>query len=155
MANALEQEISTSLSIMKDTWYMKIPDSGSNRYVSRPFDHIAIIDGSIIAIECKQTRISTSFPLSNIRSHQIVSMAMAESSGAKSYLLINIRDTKSSPRVNELYALNVDQVIHWYYQQSDRASIPVSWLEGHAVKLERLKVKQGKYGWRLRSLVQD
>lgn len=152
MANVLEVEVSASLSEMRDTWFIKIPDSPFGTYTSRPFDFICISKGIAVGIECKQCRSRTSFPLANIQPHQIVEVSQVEFLGGRSCFLINMRATKGSPRSNKLFALTPDQIIHWYYIQSDRSSIPVEWMIENCIELDRIKIDDAKYGWDMQSL---
>jgi recombination protein U len=152
MANAFEVETSYSLRSMDKTWFIKIPDSPFGTYQSRPFDFIFVSRGKTVCIECKQTRTSTSFPLQNIRAHQVAELAEVEYLGCSSYLLVNVRATKGSPRVNELYALTPEQVIYWFYMQSDRASIPTEWMRENCINISRIKIDK-RYGWDLSILI--
>jgi len=158
MSTPMETEVSSSLSALRGVWYLKIPDvprfSGNTfrANIPRPFDYIALCAAGIVAFECKQTKNRTRFDLSNISSHQIENMARIESLGGYSYLLINIRATTESPRVNRMFALSPSQIIYWYYEQADRASITYKWLEDNTISIPRIKLPSGKYGWDLRIL---
>lgn len=159
LGNALETEVSSSLSAMCGIWYTKIPDiprfTGDTFRASipRPFDYITVSQEGVVAIECKQSRNATNFPLSNIRPQQITEMAHLCSLGLSAYFLINVRLTKQTPRSNRTFAITPEQIIEWYYQQSKRASIPVPHIEQEYIEVPRIKIPNTqKYGWDLRIL---
>lgn len=158
MPTAMESEVSATLSALRDCMYLKVPDvprySGSTMRanIPRPFDYIAFCPSSVVGIECKQSRNRTSFPLSNIHAHQIEALCRMEALSHYSYMLINVRLTKNSPRSNEMFALTGGEIAYWYYIQTDRKSIPVDALRSIAVPVPRIKLPSGRYGWDLRVL---
>lgn len=153
----METEISSSLKALEDVWYTKVYDmpriKGSRFGVSRPFDFIALCNGTFIGIEAKQSRNATSLPFANLKNHQVEALKEIERCGGVGYLLVNVRLTKSSPQSNRMFALTPRQVEYWWNIQDERKSIPVSWMEENCIEVKRVKLPNSdKYGWDLRIL---
>lgn len=139
----LEREVSLSLNEYDNVWSLKIPDSPHNRSIARPFDFLVIVEGKPIAIECKQTSSLTSFPLDNIRPHQVQSLLFFEKTGGTSYLFVNFRTKGKSSRV---FAVSMQQLVQWYFFES-RKSIPFTFFNEETIELPRKKFEKGVYGW--------
>jgi recombination protein U len=145
---------------------MKVPDvprfSGSTMRanIPRPFDYLSLYKSVPVAVECKQTRTRTRFDLSNMRPQQYEQLGQFAAMGGVSYVLVNFRNTKSSPRRNVCYCLDVEDLLRWAFLETDweaeagklRKSIPYEWFEQNCIELPRAKIDEGRYGWDLRAV---
>jgi hypothetical protein len=159
VSTIMESEVSLSLKALEDVWYTKIPDIprfGGDTFranIPRPFDYVALCNGTFIGIECKQSQNPSSLPLGNISEHQVNALNEVEKCGGVGYMLVNVRLTKSSRRVNKMFAITPEWVDYWYSGKGGRKSIPVSWMEENCIEVKRVKLPDcGKYGWDLRIL---
>jgi len=80
-------------------------------------DYNGVYKGRYIDFEAKNTKSSTSFPLSNISEHQIVHLKNVIKHGGIAFFIISFQ-TK-----DEIYLLDASFVIE-FYEHGDRKSIP-------------------------------
>lgn len=158
MATTMEAEVSLTLREMRGVWYTKIPDiprfAGHTfrAHIPRPFDYIALTRKGTVAIECKQTQSTSRLDLNYVPDHQVKALGHFTSLGGYAYLLVNFRNTKTKPRTNVMFAIEVEQLMYWCYQQDKRHSIPLDWMVENCLEIPRIKLPCGKYGWDLRIL---
>jgi recombination protein U len=84
-----------------------------------PSDWICIVDGVTIFVECKNTMNQSSFPLSNIKSHQFEFAAKIEAAGGKYFFAIR----RQEPRNNECFLLTLNDFIRLGTKSGGRKSI--------------------------------
>lgn len=83
-------------------------------------DYIGVINGEPVTFDAKETKNKTSFPLNNIKEHQIMDMKVWNSCGGKSFLIIWFKIQ------NEFYLLPYEVLIAAWYEskKGGRKSIP-------------------------------
>jgi len=92
-------------------------------------DYNGVYKGRYIDFEAKNTKSTTSFPLSNISEHQIVHLKNVIKHGGIAFFIISFE------MKNEIYLLDASFVIE-FYEHGDRKSIPyeVFTKEGKLIK---------------------
>lgn len=92
-------------------------------------DYNGVYKGRYIDFEAKNTKSTTSFPLSNISEHQIVHLKNVIKHGGIAFFIISFE------MKNEIYLLDASFVIE-FYEHGDRKSIPyeVFTREGKLIK---------------------
>lgn len=92
-------------------------------------DYNGVYKGKYIDFEAKETQNKTSFPFHNIGEHQIKHLESVLKQDAIAFLII------SFTKLNEIYLLDANYVLHYYYNES-RKSIPYSFIKekGHLLK---------------------
>ena len=95
------------------------------------FDYNGIYKGKYIDFEAKESKSKTSFPLSNIHKHQINHLRNILNHGAISFLIVSISDA---------YYLLKGEDLLFFIENNDRKSIPISFFEKHAKKIN-LKIR--------------
>lgn len=103
----------------------KIIKKGYFAYQST-LDYNGIYKGKYIEFEAKNTESKTSFPLSNIHTHQINHIRNVYKHGGITFLIIKIN--------NEIYLLNGTDFIN-FIDNFDRKSIPYSYFKENAYLL--------------------
>ena len=90
-------------------------------------DYNGIYRGKYIEFDVKETKSKTSFPLSNIKTHQITHLKKIIHHQGICFLIIKINE--------ELYFLPGEQLIN-FIEHEERQSIPISYLKsnGHLIK---------------------
>lgn len=98
-------------------------------------DFFGCSHGRAIAFEAKKTDSRTSFPLSNIKQHQIEVLKHWKDQGGHAFFLIQF--TKHA----EVYYVKIEQILEWWVQaaRGGRKSIPYSYfmMECELVKTQR------------------
>jgi len=122
-------------------FYYKIPDAfGMQRFSPpKPFDSFMICNGQVFCIENKLCTNLRSFPLKNIKLHQIKGLLKAQSAGAHSFIFINHR-IKSE---NIIFAIPHSDLISGILTKYS-TSIPFSDITDYCYVIERIKNPQGK-----------
>lgn len=92
-------------------------------------DYNGIYKGFYIDFEAKETKNSTSFPLSNIHAHQIKHIESIIRHGGISFIIV------SFTKINKLYLLDGKDLIS-FINNNDRKSIPVSYFCKNGILLE-------------------
>ena len=108
-------------------------------------DYNGIYKGKYIDFEAKETKSTTSFPLSNIHSHQIEHLKNIYKHGGIGFIIV--RFTK----LNKTYLLFIEDLIN-FLDNNERVSIPIDYFNefGHIIKeglnprLDYLKVLDQK-----------
>lgn len=92
-------------------------------------DYNGIYKGKYIDFEAKETKSTTSFPLSNIHSHQIEHLKKIYKHGGIGFIIV--RFTK----LNKTYLLFINDLIS-FLNNNERVSIPVDYFNefGHIIK---------------------
>lgn len=96
-------------------------------------DYNGIYKGKYIDFEAKECESKTSFPFSNIHSHQISHLQKVLKHGAIAFIILRMSS------YNKDYLIKADEFIS-YYNQTQRRSIPYSWIEENGYEIE------SKYG---------
>lgn len=84
-----------------------------------PSDYICINDGETMWVECKNTVNKTSFPLGNIKAHQLEFAAKIEESGGRYYFAIR----HQIPRASECFLITLNDIIRLKTANDGRKSI--------------------------------
>lgn len=92
-------------------------------------DYNGVYKGLYIDFEAKETKNKTSFPLSNIHSHQIRHIESVIRHGGISFVIV------SFITVNKLYLLDGNDLIS-FVNNNERKSIPLSYFDEKAILLE-------------------
>ena len=108
-------------------------------------DYNGIYKGKYIDFEAKETKSTTSFPISNIHSHQIEHLKKIYKHGGIGFIIV--RFTK----LNKTYLLFIEDLIN-FLDNNERVSIPIDYFNefGHIIKeglnprLDYLKVLDQK-----------
>lgn len=92
-------------------------------------DYNGIYKGKYIDFEAKETKSTTSFPLSNIHSHQIEHLKKIYKHGGIGFIIV--RFTK----LNKTYLLFIEDLIS-FLDNNERVSIPINYFDefGHIIK---------------------
>ena len=92
-------------------------------------DYNGIYKGMYIDFEAKETKSTTSFPLSNIHSHQIEHLKKIYKHGGIGFIIV--RFTK----LNKTFLLFIEDLIN-FLDNNERVSIPVDYFDefGHIIK---------------------
>ena len=93
-------------------------------------DYNGVYKGKYIDFEAKNTKSSTSFPLSNISEHQIVHLKNVLKHGGIAFFIISFQ-TK-----DEIYLLDASFVIE-FYEHGERKSIPYSIVKEKGVLIKQ------------------
>ena len=90
-------------------------------------DFYGVCHGRAIAFEAKNTISRTSFPLKNIKQHQIDTLKKWRDQGAYSFCLIQFE------KQFEVYLITIEQLAVWWDEslKGGRKSIPYSWFRMH------------------------
>lgn len=109
---------------------IKISKEIGNRIVgfkkSKGFvDFFGVCHGRTLAFEAKNTTSRTSFPLRNIKPHQVEILRKWKDQGAISFFLINFE------KRYEVYLISIEQVLKWWNDslKGGRKSIPYEWFK--------------------------
>lgn len=94
-------------------------------------DYIGIIDGVAVTFDAKETNNKTSFPLSNVKAHQITAMTCWQKSGGVAFLLVWWKQK------NEVYLLPYEVLIKAWdeAQKGGRKSIAYKQFEKEAIRI--------------------
>lgn len=93
-------------------------------------DYNGVYKGRYIDFEAKNTKNKTSFPLSNISSHQISHLKQVQIHGGIAFFIIQFES------INKIYMLDAKEVID-FYENNQRKSIPLQYFIDHALEVER------------------
>lgn len=106
-------------------------------------DFFGCVHGRPIAFEAKKTNNRTSFPLSNIKEHQMISLRVWQQQGGIAFMLISFE------KLGEVYFIKYDQVEEFWEaaRKGGRKSIPYDYFlfhcdlvkSGRGVALDYLK----------------
>lgn len=127
---------SRSGAVIKEAYY-KVPSTT---------DYNGLYKGYYVDFEAKETLNETSFPFSNIHSHQITHLKSIVEHGGISFILIFFRT------LNEIYLLKaIDLLLYYNRSKEGRKSITISEIrtkgylvsEGYAPRVNYLKVVEG------------
>ena len=155
-----ENEIRRSLKSSRHIWWFRIQDTNDiNRFVKiavaekQPADFFTVYRGRPIMLEAKTSRNLTSFPLyygntRSIASHQIKEGNRLERAGGMSFILIRREEFRNK----KTYAITPSQAKYLYSKAYDRKSVKWSWIDEHAVEVERLKAP---LRWNLQKLYEE
>ena len=90
-------------------------------------DYAGVSHGRAIAFEAKSTNVKTSFPLDNIKKHQIDYLIAHKEQGGISFFIIEFRKN------NKTFFVDVAWIAEWYEnsKRGGRKSIPFKWLNLH------------------------
>lgn len=94
-------------------------------------DYNGVYKGKYIDFEAKSTKLKTSFPLTNITSHQIIHLQSVLRHQGIAFFLISFET------LNEIYLLDASFVIDFYHKK-ERKSIPYQ-----TIKEKGVLIKQG------------
>ena len=85
-------------------------------------DYVGLIKGGkFIAFDAKETQSKTSFPLSNIKQHQLIYLNLVESLGGIAFFFIHFKKLyKDKAFVTPL------SIVNYYSDENRRNSIPIS-----------------------------
>ena len=101
-----------------------------------PADFIAVFGGHTVWVECKNTVNRTSFPLGNIKKHQLEFATLIEENGGKYYFAIRRQEARN----NEAFLITVNDIIR-LTQKSGRKSL--NWTDvrkdEYIIKLPQVK----------------
>lgn len=92
-------------------------------------DYNGIYKGKYIDFEAKETRLKTSFPLSNIHPHQIKHLKQIYKHGGIGFLIVRFTV------INKTFLLPIETLVK-FLEESSRKSIPLSYFEenGYIIK---------------------
>ncbi len=130
-------EFKKSLFRLKEKyWYYKIPDThGGLRFTPlKPFDAILVYNSIPIAIEFKQIKTESPFPLSKLPDHQRDNLLKFEKSGGKGVVIINYRIERI---YNKCFCLPISDIIQ-FGKESKRKSIPLEQLKKEWLILSKI-----------------
>jgi len=101
-----------------------------------PADFICVIDGRTVWVECKSTRNMTSFPLRNIKDHQITTGLEIDAAGGVFYFAIR----RDEPYKSRMWLVSIDKFIK-IRQEMDKKAKSIKWFyfERHAIECKRIK----------------
>ena len=96
MANKFEGEIALSAKTLGLFYHkLAVPYGSWNRKTIflhyNPFDSFILNEGKFIAMEMKSSSSHSSFPISNVKVHQVKGLQEVEDNGGWGYLVINQR----------------------------------------------------------------
>lgn len=94
-------------------------------------DYNGIYKGFYIDFEAKETRSKTSFPLSNIHSHQIKHLINIKKHGGIGFIIVKFS------LLNKIYYLSIDDLAY-FIEHNERKSIPVEYFEEKGKIIEYL-----------------
>lgn len=119
----------------------------SNKQRQQPFDYVVIHKSRPFALEAKSVH-GVSFPIRNIKEHQITELTRFEKHGS-AHVLLEFIPGKNRPRRYFLVPIAIFNEILVFYQSAEnkRESIPMSKLEeyvGHAKIYEVQSLKNEK-----------
>ena len=94
-------------------------------------DYVGVIDGKGVTFDAKETKNKTSFPLSNIKPHQVYAMKIWNKCGGISFLLVHFRT------LDEYYLMPSESIIHSFEEslKGGRKSIPYKHFQKEAVRI--------------------
>lgn len=92
-------------------------------------DYNGIYKGKYIDFEAKETKNSTSFPLSNIHKHQVEHLKKIYNHGGIGFIIVRFCN------LSKTYLLFIEDLLE-FLENKTRASIPISYFEekGHIIK---------------------
>ena len=92
-------------------------------------DYNGIYKGKYIDFEAKETKLKTSFPLSNIHPHQIKHLKQIYKHGGIGFLIVRFTV------INKIFLLPIETLVK-FLEESSRKSIPLSYFEenGYIIK---------------------
>ena len=93
-------------------------------------DYNGVYKGRYIDFEAKNTKSKTSFPLSNIESHQILHLKKVIAQGGIAFFIIQFQ------ALNEVYLLDASFVIE-FYEHGERKSIPYDVFKKDGILIEQ------------------
>ena len=128
-----EGEIRKSAEVL-NIYYQKISVSqkGKIKLKTSPFDGFLVHEGRFIPLEMKSQVVYKSFPLSNIKEHQIEGLEKAVGLGCRAFILFNQRSIveKGKRRVsNRCWAIDFSRWNELIEKLGARKSIPTSMFE--------------------------
>lgn len=87
-------------------------------------DYVGITNGRAFIFDCKETTDAKSFPLKNVKDHQVRYLEQTTDQGGLGFLLIRF------VKHHEVYVLTYDQLKDWWegYTGDGRKSIPYDWI---------------------------
>jgi recombination protein U len=92
-------------------------------------DYIGIFNNKPVAFECKSTKNKTSFPLHNIKDHQIDFLRKWREFNGVSFILVYFET------LNKTFVLSLDQYDK-FLNDYDRKSIPLHFFEDHCITIK-------------------
>ena len=96
-------------------------------------DFIGQLGSLPIAFEAKSSANKTSFPLSNIKSHQIEWLRLVDALGGFAFIMFEIQQLRS------IYRMDIKQLLQFTAENS-RKSIPFSFFEEYC---EKIRIEKG------------
>ena len=101
-----------------------------------PADFICVIGGRTVWVECKSTRNLTSFPLRNIKDHQIETGLEIDAAGGIFYFAIR----RDEPYKSRMWLVPVNELIK-VQQELAKTAKSIKWhlLERHGIECKRIK----------------
>jgi recombination protein U len=94
-------------------------------------DYVGVVNGKAITFDAKETKKKTSFPLQNLKPHQVYAMDQWNKCGGKSFLIVWFKT------INEVYLLPAKVVLYWYKAslEGGRKSIPYKQFQTDAIHI--------------------
>ena len=93
-------------------------------------DYNGVYKGKYFDFEAKNTKSKTSFPLSNISSHQILHLKRVKEHGGIAFFIIQFES------VQEVYLLDAEYIIN-FYENKERSSIPYDCIKTNGILIKR------------------
>ena len=101
-------------------------------------DYNGVYKGKYLDFEAKNTKNKTSFPLSNITSHQINHLKQVIYHGGIAFFIVQFES------LNKVFLLDASYVIH-FYEKGDRKSIPLNCFIENGIEIEKAYNPRLKY----------
>lgn len=121
----------TPIKVVKVDYNKRINTKITEAYYEIPSttDYNGIYKGKYIDFEAKETTSKTSFPLSNIHSHQLKHLEMIEEHGGIAFIIVKFT------HLNKIYLL-LEKDLKQFLNSTTRKSIPISFFEnkGYIIK---------------------
>jgi recombination protein U len=114
---------SRSAAVIKEAYY-KIPSTT---------DYNGVYNGFYIDFEAKETQNKTSFPLSNIHTHQIQHLQQVHDHGGISFVLLHLK------YIDEIYLLESTDLVR-YHNRSEKGRKSITFAE---IKEKGYQIKEG------------
>lgn len=101
-------------------------------------DYNGVYKGKYLDFEAKNTKNKTSFPLSNITTHQIEHLKQVIFHGGIAFFIVHFES------LDKVFLLDASYVIH-FYEKGDRKSIPLICFEENGIEIEKTYNPRLKY----------
>ena len=95
-------------------------------------DYVGVVDGKAVTFDAKETKSKTSFPLSNIKPHQVYAMKCWNQCGGVSFMVIHFKTQ------DEYYLTPSESIIHSFEEslKGGRKSIPHKQFKTDAIRIQ-------------------